>query len=246
MDKKAFTVVSVWLLLAVYARAEALPDFSPSLERVSEYIADEVVRENDFDIRITSPSTPAPDHLSFLSLRTGMVIPVGRVGIGEGRIVRLPALEVGAVSGHDFDERWGIKGELTVQSMPLQIEQNFVRTHIANQIGLNLVVSPYLNIPLCRRLMLTGSFGVGYCHYFGLKSLAKAITSTSGTIVGRVDFGTTYSFTNNFSVTASVGYECSRYRYSITPSAAYNVDRASSTSGLSSELLFTLISRLSF
>ena len=75
---------------------------------------------------------------------------------------------------------------------------------------------------------------------------ADAITAGNGTWVGRFVAGTIMRFSEHFSARASVGWQLSRYSFSIEPSAAYHIPSAGHASGTTSSLLVNVSSRYEF
>lgn len=185
-------------------------------------------------------------NLSFLSLQTGMYIALGRVGIGDGKMIRLPALAAAFQGGVALGDNWGVRAELGLVSTPLQIEQHLERTQVASLNSLGVIVSPYYRLPLSRLVSLNAEAGAGYYHNFGLNSIDKAITAKAGTPAGRVAIGVEMRLDRNFNCKASVGYEVSSYGFTIEPSEAYGITRRDHVSGVTSSLLLGLSSAITF
>jgi len=53
-------------------------------------------------------------------------------------------------------------------------------------------------------------------------------------------------FSSNFSARASIGYEMSRYRFTVRPSAAYSIPAPATARGIASALLVNISSRYEF
>ena len=186
-------------------------------------------------------------NFSYLSLETGLMLPLGHVGLGEGcSIVRLPALTAGFRGGAALTDNIGLAVDLGLISTPLIVDVRHDRTYIAPLHSLGAVVSPYFTHICSNRVSLNAEVGVGYYHNFGLNSIEKAITAGSGSLVGRVNVGAVMRFSPHFSARATVGCQLSRYSFTIHPSEAYHTTSTLHTSGTTPSLLLSISSRYEF
>ena len=95
-------------------------------------------------------------------------------------------------------------------------------------------------------MSFTAEVGAGYRHNLPLNLDDKSIETGTSSPVGRINVGCVLRFSSSFSTHAPIGYEMSRYRFSVTPSTAYHIPVAASTHGLSSSLLINISSRYEF
>lgn len=209
------------------------------------FLGDLIFRDSQLDNRVTR-RLGENNNLSFMSLQIGMGIPLGRVSVNGGKILRLPTLMAGVSSGFAVDDHWGIKLDVGLQSTPLQIEQNLERTHVANLNALGAVVAPYYRLPLSRRVAMLADLGAGYFFNFKVNSVDNAIAASAGTPVGRLNVGTEIRFDEHFRCNASLGYELSGYKFVIHPSEAYHVAAADRSRGLQSSLLLNVSTAVTF
>ncbi len=203
-----------------------------------------------FGNRQLDPRSVCPLHdnlnLSFLSLNIGLNLPLGRIAIGNGKIIRLPALSAGFHGGFAIGDNWGIGAEVGLISTPIQVEERYDRTHVAPLTSLGAVISPYYRLALSRRVSFSADIGAGYYHNFRLNSIDEAVKAGNGTPVGRVNVGTILRLSDHFSCKASVGYQISRYDFTIKQSEDYHLTVSDHSSGTTGSLLFSLSSRVEF
>ena len=186
------------------------------------------------------------NNLSFLSLDMGLDLPLGRVAIGRGKIVRLPALSAGVYGGFAIGDNWGLGVQAGLISTPIQVEENYERTHVAplNQVG--FTVGPYYRLALSRRVSLSADAAGGYYRNLKLKSLDDAVEAGSGTAVGRVSFGSILKLSDHFSCKATIGYQLSHYSFTIHPSEAYHLSVEDKAAGTTGSLLLQVATRVEF
>lgn len=213
--------------------------------RLGYYFGDLLFDRQQLDMRLRAME---PNHnFSYLSLETGLSLPLGHVSLGDGRsIVRLPALMAGFRGAAAFSDHWGLALDLGLLSTPLIVDIRHDRTYIAPLHSLGAVLSPVYTYVCSNRVSLTAEGGIGYYHNFRLNAIDNAVEAGSGTMVGRINFGAIMRFSNHFSARATVGYEMSRYDFTVHPSTAYHNPAAGHTSGISSALLVNLSSRYEF
>lgn len=186
-------------------------------------------------------------NYSFLSVATGLSMPLGRVRAGETVIQRLPALTTGIRGGWAIDDHWGLGVELGVMSTPLITDVAHDRTYVKNQTSVGVSVVPYYNLSLSDRISFQAEAGVGYRHNMPLKlDDADAVTTGTSSPVGRIGVGCVVKMNSHFSARAQVGYEVSRYRYTVRPSADYHISQPASAHGVGSAILVSLSSRYEF
>lgn len=191
------------------------------------------------DLRLNS-------NFSFLSLQTGLALPLGPICAGDTRIQRMPALSASLRGGWAINDHWGMAVELGLLSTPLISDVNHYRTYIKSMSSLSAVIAPYYICALSNRVSFTAEVGAGYRHNLPLNLDDKSIETGTSSPVGRINVGCVLRFSSSFSTHASIGYEMSRYRFSVTPSTAYHIPVAASTHGLSSSLLINISSRYEF
>lgn len=186
-------------------------------------------------------------NYSYLSVATGLSMPLGCVRAGGTVIQRLPALVTALRGGWAIDDHWGLGLELGVTSTPLITDVAHDRTFVKSQCSVGVSVVPYYNLSLSRRVSLQAEAGVGYRHNLPLNlDDADAITIGTSSPVGRVGVGCVVKMNSHFSARAQVGYEMSRYRYTVRPSADYHITEAASARGVGSAILVSLSSRYEF
>lgn len=186
------------------------------------------------------------NNFSFLSVSTGLNLPVGRIQAGDTRIERLPALSAGFRGGWAIDDHWGLGLELGLLSTPLIVNVHHDRTYAKSLTAVGFMVTPYYSCVLSNRVSITADVGAGYRKNFALSLDEDAVETGGGTPVGKVDVGCVVRFTHRFSAKATVGYELSRYDFTVNPSSAYGIPAHASTKGTSQSLLFSLSSRYEF
>lgn len=191
------------------------------------------------DLRLNS-------NFSFLSLQTGLALPLGPIRAGDTRLQRMPALSASLRGGWAINDHWGLAVELGLLSTPLISDVNHYRTYIKSLSSLSAVVAPYYICALSNRVSFTAEVGAGYRHNLPLNLDDKSIETGTSSPVGRINLGCVLRFSSSFSTRASIGYEMSRYRFSVKPSTAYHIPAADSTHGLSSSLLINISSRYEF
>lgn len=188
--------------------------------------------------------TPEKKNPSFVSLTTALMWPVGHIGIGDGAIVRLPAVSAGLKGGVALGEHWGVTLSASLLSTPLQIDRPLGRTYIGNQSSVGLIVSPYYTYALSNRVSLTAEAGAGYFKHLGLRSADDAVTTGWGTPEGHANIGTVINLTDRISCKASVGYQVMHYSYGVRPSHAYLVTEPARSSGTTGGVTVGLSTRI--
>lgn len=191
------------------------------------------------DLRLNS-------NFSYLSLETGLSLPLGPIKAGDTRIQRLPALSASLRGGWAISEHWGLGLELGLLSTPLITDVRHDRTYVKSLSSLSAIVAPYYICSLSNRVSFTAEAAAGYRHNLPLNLDDSSIESGTSSPVGRMSVGCVLRLSPHFSARASVGYEMSRYRFTVRPSTAYHIPAPASTHGLSSALLVSLSSRYEF
>lgn len=186
------------------------------------------------------------NNFSYLSLETGLSLPLGKVYAGDMEIERMPALSAALRGAWGASDHWGLSVELGLLSMPLNVNVNEDRTYVKSLSSLGLEIIPYYYCPLSNRVSISAEAGAGYRHNFKLNVLDDAVRTCGGTPFGHVAFGCAMRLSRRFSAKASVGYEISRYRFDLFPSNCFHIPAAASASGVSSALLFNISSRYEF
>lgn len=187
------------------------------------------------------PDRPNP---SFVSLTTSLLWPVGHISIGNGSIVRHPAVSAGFKGGLALGDHWGITLSALLLSTPLQIDRPLGSTYIGNQSSVGLIVSPYYTYALSNRISLTAEAGAGYYKNLRLRSIDRAISTGWGTPEGHLSVGTVINLTDHVSCKASVGYQLMHYSYSVRPSTAYLVTEPARASGTTGGITVGLSTRI--
>lgn len=197
-------------------------------------------------LAITGRQLRDNNNFSFLSVSTGLNLPVGRIRAGETGIERLPALSAGFRGGWAIDDHWGLGLELGLLSTPLIVDVHHDRTYVKPMTGLGFMVVPYFSCVLSNRISITADVGAGYRKNFALGLDDNAVETGGGTPVGKIDVGCVVRFTHRFSAKATVGYELSRYEFTVNPSTAYSIPAHAVTKGTSQSLLLSVSSRYEF
>lgn len=185
-------------------------------------------------------------NFPFLSVSTGLNLPLGHIAAAGITLERLPALTASMRGGWGIDDHWGLALEAGVLSTPLLVKNNFDRTYVKNLNSIDVVLSPYFTSALNNRISLSAEIGGGYRRNLPINADSDAITSGSGTVVGKVEAGCKVRFTHRFSVRFSLGYELAGYRFALRPSEAYDIPVSASAHGISSALLLNISSRYEF
>ncbi|MCM1522066.1 MAG: phosphatase PAP2 family protein [Muribaculaceae bacterium] len=185
-------------------------------------------------------------NFSFLSVETGLNLPLGRVRAGQTIIERLPALSAGFRGGFGISDHWGLGLELGLLSTPLIVNVNYDKTYVKPLTALGFMVAPYYTCALSKRFSIMADVGAGYRKNFALNVDDNAVEAGGGTPVGKVDLGCVVRFTGRFSAKATVGYEISHYKFNLRPSESYHTPEHASTSGTTSSLLLSISSRYEF
>lgn len=212
--------------------------------RLGYYLSDLMFNSEELSRRLTIMGQNR--NFSYLSLETGLLLPLGHIAIGEGSIERMPTLTAGFRGGAALSDSWGIALDLGLTSMPLIVNMKYDRTYVTSLHSLGLVLSPTFTHVCSDRISVTAEAGTGYYRNFHFKTIGDAITAGNGTWVGRFVAGTIMRFSEHFSARASVGWQLSRYSFSIEPSAAYHIPSAGHASGTTSSLLVNVSSRYEF
>lgn len=214
---------------------------------IGYYIGDLIFGNRQLDCRYRhSRDLRLNSNFSYLSLSTGLSLPIGRVRAGGTVISRLPALSAAVRGGWAIDDNWGLAVELGLLSTPLLTDVDGYRTYVKSLSSLGVMVMPYFNHVVNSHFSLSAEIGGGYRHNFALNALDNAIETGGGTPVGRVMFGVGLRLSNHFTARAGVGYEISRYDFTVHPSTAYMTTATSSCRGTSSSLLLNISSRYEF
>ncbi len=214
--------------------------------RLGYFITDLIVdgnklRDNAYSIRSSNL------NMSYLSLETGLCLPLGPVDFGDGvKIIRLPAISAGIRGGFAIEDNWGVAVEGTLQSTPLLLDVRHDRTNIATQTGVGLIVSPYFRVALSPRISFSADAGGGYYKYFRINSIDHAVKGSGGTPVGRINAGAIMRFSDHLSLKASAGLQLTHYSYQLEPSAAYHCDLTARKSGVTPSLLINISTRYEF
>lgn len=187
------------------------------------------------------PDRPNP---SFVSLTTSLLWPVGHISIGNGSIVRHPAVSAGFKGGLALGDHWGVTLSALLLSTPLQIDRPLGSTYIGNQSSVGLIVSPYYTYAQSNRISLTAEAGAGYYKNLRLRSIDRAISTGWGTPEGHLSVGTVINLTDHVSCKASVGYQLMHYSYSVRHSTAYLVTEPARASGTTGGITVGLSTRI--
>lgn len=197
------------------------------------------------------PDIPTGDlrpntNVSFLSLQTGLALPLGHVRAGNTSLQRLPSLSASLRGGWAVSDHWGLALEFGILSTPLLSDVHHDRTYVKSMSSLSALIIPYYVCPLSNCVSFTAEAAVGYRHNLPLNLEDSSIETGTSSPVGRVNAGCVLRFSSNFSARASIGYEISRYRFTVRPSTIYHIPAAASTRGISSALLLNISSRYEF
>ncbi len=214
---------------------------------IGYYLGDLIFGNRQLDYRYRrSHDLRVNSNFSYFSLSTGLSLPIGRVRAGSTVISRLPALSAALRGGWAIDDNWGLAVELGLLSTPLVTDVNGYRTFVKSLSSLGFVVMPYYNHVLSSHVSFSGEIGGGYRHNFALNALDHAIEAGGGTPLGRINFGVGLRLSDHFTARASVGYEVSRYEFTVHPSTAYMTTSPAACKGTASSILINLSSRYEF
>jgi len=214
---------------------------------IGYYLGDLIFGDRQLDRRcIHSRDLRVNTNFSYLSLSTGLALPLGRIRAGSTVISRLPALSAAIRGGWAVDDNFGLAVELGLLSTPIVTDVGGYRTYVKPLSSIACVVMPYYNHVVDSRLSFSAEIGGGYRRNFSLNALDNAVEAGGGTPVGRVSFGMGLRLSDHFTARANVGYEVSRYDFTVRPSTAYMTTAESSCSGISSALLLNISSRYEF
>lgn len=191
------------------------------------------------DLRLNS-------NFSYLSLETGLSLPLGPIRAGDTRLQRLPALSASLRGGWAMNEHWGLGVELGLLSTPLITDVHHDRTYVKSLSSLSAMIAPYYICALSNRVSFTAEIAAGYRHNLPLNLDDSSIETGTSSPVGRVNVGCVLRMSSRFSARASIGYEMARYRFTVHPSTAYHIPAAASARGISSSLLLNISSRYEF
>lgn len=185
-------------------------------------------------------------NFPFLSVETGLNLPIGRVRAGNAVIERLPALSAGFRGGLALSDHWGLGLEAGLLSTPLIVNVNYDKTYVKPLTSIGFMVTPYYTCVLSNRVSIMADAGAGYRKNLALNVEGRAVEAGGGTPVGKIDAGCVVRFTGRFSAKATVGYEVSRYSFKLRPSDAYHITEPASVTGVTSSLLLSISSRYEF
>lgn len=208
------------------------------------WIGDMIFGRRQLDMR--SHDLRLNSNFSYLSLQTGLALPLGPVKAGDTRLQRLPSLSASLRGGWAISDHWGLALELGLLSTPLITDVHHDRTYVKSMSSLSALIIPYYVCPLSNRVSFTAEAAAGYRHNLPLNLEDSSIETGSSSPVGRVNVGCVLRFSSNFSARASIGYEISRYRFTVRPSTVYHIPAPASTRGISSTLLLSISSRYEF
>lgn len=183
---------------------------------------------------------------NYFSLSTGLAWPVGRISIGQGRVVRMPTLEAGLRGGWGFAEHWKMALFVALRSMPVQLDMPLGATYVGTQNSLAFLAGPQWQMALSRRISLNAEALAGYYKHLKIKATDDAVKGGEGTFAARLLVGTILRLTQNFHCKASVGYEVSSYKFTVSPSDAYLVEAPAEASGVTSGVVASLSAGISF
>lgn len=195
---------------------------------------------------ITGRDLCKESYFSFMSLQTGLSLPLGPIHAGQTSIERLPSLSVSLRSGHRFSDHWGLALEVGLLSTPLITNVHHDRTFVKSLTSVSAMVAPYYIHTLSSRFRLTAEAAAGYRHNLPLNLDDSSVNTGTSSPVGRIGVGCVLRLSPHFSTHASVGYEMSRYRFTVKPSTAYHIPEGASAHGVSSALLVNISSRYEF
>ncbi|ROT20980.1 phosphatase PAP2 family protein [Muribaculaceae bacterium Isolate-110 (HZI)] len=208
------------------------------------WLGDIIFGDRNLDIR--AEGLRLNTNVSYLSLQTGLALPLGPVKAGDTRLQRLPALSAALRGGWAISDHWGLALELGLLSTPLITDVHHDRTYVKSLSSLSAVIAPYYQCPLNDRVSFTAEVAAGYRHNLPLNLDDSSIETGTSSPVGRINIGCVLRFSSNFSARASIGYEMSRYRFIVRPSAAYSIPAPATARGIASALLVNISSRYEF
>ena len=246
------TALAIILLMA-HPMAHALPPASGGSSCVANHDVADSVAMSRFSIHKWEEMAQRENRLrqnsnfSFLSLTTGMALPLGQLQVVPGTtILRMPALLAGLRGGWALSDHWSLESELGLLSTPLIIEVGYEQTNLKSQTGLHFIESASYNYVINSRVRFIADVGIGYRKIFQMTLEDDAVRFGGGTPVGRVNAGFVFRFSSRFTARVALGYELSRYRVRLRPSNAYLITRPAERRGSSSLLLISVASRYEF
>lgn len=202
------------------------------------WIADRIFGERGLEIE------PAPlteqTNLSFLSLYTGLALPLGKIKCGGDLINRLPALSVGLRGGLAISDSWGLLLETGLLTTPLEVKSGLTRTYVKNLSAINAGIGGYYMHVLSTKVRLTAEAAAGYRFNLAIGAEDDAVTSGKGTPLGRLSIGAGLRLSPRFRCDASAGIELSGYKFTLKPSDYYSIHASATKAGATSALLFNI------
>lgn len=193
------------------------------------------------DISSSFTNTPA------VSLEIGAYFPFGTIQAGGVEISRGMTLDAGIKGSAPVSEHWSLGMELALRSMPIWSDDGVERIYISTLNSIGAIISTSYILPLSRYFAITADAATGYYRKIGFKTADESISAGSGFGIGRIAAGAELRLDEQLSMRAGVGYEISRYKFSIdTPSEIYHTANADKTSGTTGGLLLNLSTRVTF
>lgn len=166
-----------------------------------------------------------------LSLINAYSISLNKLCFDDFTISISPGFDAGLKWHTPIYENLSLASTISFQSSPLFIEKDNsnTNTYIAPLNRLRINVAPCYNIIVNEIFSIGMTAGCTYNHTFSLKSHDNSIKAEKNSIGGMVNIITSMRLTDNFSIGANIGYEISKYKFHLTPSSVYGIDKTHTT-----------------
>lgn len=208
------------------------------------WIGDLIFR--DRQIRHYDMSDITEGNTPYLSLHTGLHIPIGNIRAGGLRIRRLPALSTYLQGGVPLDTRFGLSAQIGLMSIPIKIESEESCSNVGPLNSVAVSVSPYYIYDVNDIVSLTASAGVGYRYNLNPKVMTGILKSERSTPTGNIGAGVFIMLSRGITASFSAGYEISHYGFSVSESSESGVAGLSRSHGTSSAITTDIGLRIGF
>lgn len=181
----------------------------------------------------------------FISLINVYSIPLNKFQFNDFTISISPGFEAGLRWHSPIYNNLSLATTLSFQSSPVFIGNTQKNIYIAplNRFRINISPSIYININKIFSMNLEA--GCIFGHNLSLKSQDKAISLKNNSIGGIANIITSMRITDNFTLSASIGYEISQYEILLNQSDLYEIDQSHKQSNIINALNIGLSTTIS-
>lgn len=209
---------------------------------VGDLIFKDTQIENHFEKLSTDNGNSA-----MLSLINTFSVPMNNhINVANVTLCLLPAFEVGIKGQLPLYENWYVSAMAAMRSTPVFVEMGKMRTFVSPLNDIGLSVMPGYRIPLSDVLSLNTEIGCGYKQCLSLKSIGREIRAGDDCWGGRVNIGAMMRLSDEIGVEATIGYEISQYKYSVSKSEQYNIVSDATKSGVLNVINIGLATHIAF